>query len=68
MTVAMDAALGAREANLGRVLQIVHLDGPQSRAALTITGPVLEVTPADARLVTADGETATVGAVCTDAR
>jgi predicted NBD/HSP70 family sugar kinase len=35
MTVAMDAALGAREANLGRVLQIVHLDGPQSRAALT---------------------------------
>src|SRR5947209_6284708 len=35
MTVATDAALGAREANLGRVLQIVHLDGPQSRAALT---------------------------------
>jgi predicted NBD/HSP70 family sugar kinase len=31
----MDAALGAREANLGRVLQIVHLDGPQSRAMLT---------------------------------
>ncbi|HWT33262.1 MAG TPA: ROK family protein [Microbacterium sp.] len=31
----MEAALGAREANLGRVLQILHRDGPQSRASLT---------------------------------
>ncbi|HKT55472.1 MAG TPA: ROK family transcriptional regulator [Microbacterium sp.] len=31
----MDAALGARESNLGRVLQILHRDGPQSRATLT---------------------------------
>jgi predicted NBD/HSP70 family sugar kinase len=33
--MAMDASLGAREANLGRVLQILHLDGPQSRASIT---------------------------------
>ncbi|MDL9978901.1 ROK family protein [Microbacterium sp. ASV49] len=32
----MDAALpGAREANLGRVLQLLHLEGPHSRASLT---------------------------------
>lgn len=32
----MDAALlGAREANLGRVLQLLHHEGPQSRANLT---------------------------------
>lgn len=33
--MAMDALLGAREANLGRVLQILHLEGPQPRASLT---------------------------------
>jgi predicted NBD/HSP70 family sugar kinase len=33
--MAMDALLGAREANLGRVLQILHLEGPQPRATLT---------------------------------
>ncbi|KHK99456.1 transcriptional regulator [Microbacterium mangrovi] len=31
----MEAVLGAREANLGRVLQILHLEGPQPRASLT---------------------------------
>lgn len=40
----------------------------ETTADVTITGPVHEVTPADARLVTADVETATVGAVFTDAR
>lgn len=40
----------------------------ETTASLAITGPVHEVTAADARLVTADVETATVGAVFTDAR
>lgn len=39
----------------------------ETSAALTITGPVHAVTAADARLVTSDVETATVGAVFTDA-
>lgn len=35
----MDQPLGVRNANLARVLRIVHLDGPLSRAALTeLTG------------------------------
>ncbi|MDR6973090.1 glycoside hydrolase family 3 N-terminal domain-containing protein [Leifsonia shinshuensis] len=42
-------------------------DVREASASLTITGPVHEVTAADARLVTSEVEAATVGAVFTDA-